>query len=121
MMEMDNKWKYKLSPTTSIYKTILALVIAEVSGLIAVYDFVGKFIFGIQVPHLIIPTECLIIYVVGMVWLHRIILGSKERIDYYKKIFDEWEPAKQAKWKLSLVVIMLMPFGFLFLVVGFYK
>lgn len=114
MMEIDNSWKYKLSPTTSIYKTIFVLVAAESTCLAVVYDFTEKVIFGVREVGMVVPMEWLVIYSGGMIFLHRLVLGPKERIDHYKKIFDEWSPAKQTICKLALVMIVLVPFGVLF-------
>ena len=115
MLEID---RGKLSEMTSRYKALFVYMVIEIWGLGAIYTLVANIVLGLPIhKSATIPIVWILVFVFAMLYVNRRLLGSKDRTDQYKKIFDGWDKWKRARWKLYVVFIAVSVFAIMMLVV----
>jgi hypothetical protein len=50
-------------------------------------------------------------YMGAMYYINNRLIGPKERIEHYKKIFDSWDKWRQMRWKLYEIFIFASAFA----------
>ena len=97
----------------------------RVNALVSVFEsFLLMTIYGwidiMHGPHLHnLPTSVLIVfpYILVVFYINNRLLGSQERIQHYKTIFDGWDKRKRQRWAYFVASIVLLIFVSFFIVI----
>jgi hypothetical protein len=112
MIEGDkSSWGGKLPEMTSMYKALLVFMIVEWWWIFGLYIFIVNVLLNTPIrPNNLEPTITLIIGGGILLYANRKLIGSKTRIDHYRKIFYGWDKWKHLRCKIYLILISISGF-----------
>ena len=113
MIEWDKwSWKRRLAESTSMCRVLVVFSVIESFGLAAVYALIFNVILGVDdsnyTPNAFLILVLLIFYSSCILLFNRWLLGPKERVEHYRKIFQTWDKQKLMRWKLYLIFISVL-------------